>query len=131
MHNSTLKKPAARGLKRIINAGRYSVQGLHAAWQNEEAFRQELLLCLILIPSAFWLGQTPLHTVMLIAPCILVLISELANSAIETIVDHHSTEQHPLAGQAKDIGSAMVFVAITFTVLVWIYFGLHRFGLIT
>lgn len=107
------------GLKRIINATFFSMAGLHAAWRNEAAFRQECLLALVLTPTAFWLGRTAVERSLLIGTVWLVLIVELLNTAIESVVDRISTEHHELSGRAKDQGSAGVFVALMLTLLVW------------
>ncbi len=108
------------GIKRIIFAAGYSISGLKAAFQHEAAFRQELLLAVILIPLACWLDVTPQQRMMMIAVLILVLIVELLNSAIEAIVDRIGPEQHELSGRAKDIGSAAVFLTLGLTVYVWV-----------
>jgi diacylglycerol kinase (ATP) len=107
------------GLTRLIKAFGYSMAGFKAAWINEQAFRQEVLLCIILIPLAFWLGDNGVERALLISCLLLVLITELFNSAIEAVADRISQEKHPLIGRAKDIGSAAVFIALCYTVLVW------------
>ncbi|MBF0184986.1 MAG: diacylglycerol kinase [Magnetococcales bacterium] len=107
------------GWQRIIRAAGYSLQGLQAAWQNEAAFRQELLLALLLAPLGFWLGQNATQKALLLGSLLLVLITELLNSAIEATVDRGGTEFHPLAGQAKDIGSAAVLLSLLLVVLTW------------
>jgi diacylglycerol kinase (ATP) len=116
-------------LKRIFRAARFSSQGLAYAWQQEAAFRQEALLAAILVPAAFWLGRSPTEIAFLIASCLLVLIVELVNSAIEAIVDRIGAEQHVLAGAAKDLGSAAVFVSLVFLAVVWIAVIYDRFYL--
>lgn len=108
-----------RGLERLWKACGYSLAGLRAAYRHEAAFRQEVGLCLILMPLAWWLGQTGMERALLIFSIGLVLVTELLNSAIEAVVDRISLERHPLAGRAKDIGSAAVMVAIAFAALVW------------
>ena len=113
-------KPGNTGIRRIFRAARFSSQGLASAWKHEAAFRQEVLLVLILIPSAFWLGQTIMEIALLIACCLLVLIVELLNSAIEAVVDRIGNEHHELAGRAKDMGSAAVFVSLVFLAVVWL-----------
>ncbi len=107
------------GLTRLIKAFGYSIAGFKAAWINEQAFRQEVLLCIVLIPLAFWLGDSGVERALLISCLLLVLITELFNSAIEAVADRISQEKHPLIGRAKDIGSAAVFIALCYTVLVW------------
>jgi len=108
-----------KGFDRIIKACRYSVAGLRAAWREEAAFRQESLLMIVLVPLAFWLGESLLEELLLIAVCVLVIIVELLNSAIEAVVDRVSDEQHVLSGRAKDMGSAAVFVSVLLAIFVW------------
>lgn len=113
------------GIRRLINAFGYSVDGFKAAFQNEDAFRQELFLATILVPLGFYLGKTGVEKALLVAVVLLVLIVELFNSAIEAAVDHTSIDVHPLAKRAKDIASASVIVALTIVISVW---GLVLFG---
>ncbi|MFM2186439.1 MAG: diacylglycerol kinase [Burkholderiaceae bacterium] len=101
-----------RGLKRIVNATVYSVRGLRAAWEHESAFRQEVVLSVFMLPAALWLGTTWLERAFLIATVVLVLAAELLNSAVEAAVDRVSMDMHPLAGRAKDMGSAAVFFTL-------------------
>ena len=101
-----------RGLKRIVNATVYSVRGLRAAWEHESAFRQEVTLSVFMLPAALWLGTTWLERAFLIATVVLVLAAELLNSAVEAAVDRVSMDMHPLAGRAKDMGSAAVFFTL-------------------
>ena len=115
-HNN---KPGASGLRRIVNAYFYSLQGLRAAWVNEAAIRQEAVLFLILAPLALWLGQNGVEQALLIASLLLVIIVELINSAIEAVVDRFGKEHHELSGRAKDIGSAAVFIAMMNVIAVW------------
>lgn len=121
-----MAKPGNTGFRRILRAARFSAQGFVHAWRHEAAFRQELGLTLVLIPAALWLGQTALERVLLIACCLLVLIIELINSAIEATVDRFGSEQHELSGRAKDLGSAAVFVSLAIVVLVWATVAWHR-----
>lgn len=107
------------GLRRVWNAFHYSRAGLHAAYRHEDAFRQEVLLALVLIPLAIWLGEGAVERALLIGCVLLVLIVELINSAIEATVDRISLDRHPLAKRAKDIGSAAVMIALLNAVLVW------------
>ncbi|MDD2833303.1 MAG: diacylglycerol kinase [Methylotenera sp.] len=107
------------GLRRLINAFGYSLEGFKAAFVHEDAFRQEVFLAMVLIPLAIYLDHTPVEQALLIASVLLVLIVELLNSAIEAAVDHTSTEHHALAKQAKDIGSAAVFIALVIVAVVW------------
>jgi len=107
------------GIRRLMNAFGYSLQGFGAAFKHEDAFRQEVFLALVLIPLAFYLGENRIEQALMIASVLLVLIVELLNSAIEAAVDHTSIERHPLAKQAKDIGSAAVFIALLIVAVVW------------
>ena len=117
---TNMNKPGQTGFSRIWHAAGYSVQGLRYAWVHEAAFRQELLLVLILIPIALWLANTGLEAAMLILPLGLVLIAEIANSAIEAVVDRFGDERHSLSGAAKDMGSAAVFIALVFVAVCWL-----------
>jgi diacylglycerol kinase (ATP) len=107
------------GLRRLINAFGYSVEGFKAAFKHEDAFRQEVFLAIVLIPLAFYLGKTSIEKALMIASVLLVMIVELLNSAVEAAVDHTSTEHHALAKRAKDIGSAAVFFALAIVLVVW------------
>jgi diacylglycerol kinase (ATP) len=107
------------GLKRILNATRYSVDGLAAALRHEHAFRQELALALVLIPVALVLPATGTGKAMMIAAVLLVLVVELLNSAVEAVVDRISLENHTLAKRAKDIGSAAVLISLVNVAVVW------------
>lgn len=106
-------------LARIIRAAGYSFGGLKAAIKREAAFRQELVLFMVLAPLALWVGRTSVERVLLLASLVLVLIVELLNSAIETLVNRIGTEHHELSGIAKDIGSAAVFIALVQVPVVW------------
>jgi diacylglycerol kinase (ATP) len=107
------------GLKRVWNALFYSLEGFKAAWRHEDAFRQEAMLAVVLIPLAFFLATAPLQRALMIASVLLVLIVELINSAIEATVDRISLENHALAKRAKDIGSAAVLIALINVLVVW------------
>jgi diacylglycerol kinase (ATP) len=107
------------GIKRILNAFKYSWQGLTAAYQNEEAFRQELAKVAIGIPLALWWGDNGLEYALLISSLILILIAELVNSALEAVVDRFGGEIHALSGRAKDMGSAVVLLAFVNQIVVW------------
>ena len=111
------KHPA--GLTHAWRATGIALQGLLAAWQHEDAFRQEALIAAIAIPVALLLPAGQLGKAMMVASILLVLIVELLNSALETAVDHTSLEQHPLAKRAKDIASAAVFLSIANALAVW------------
>ena len=107
------------GLRRVCNALGYSLAGLAAAYRNEDAFRQEVLLAVILVPLAFYLGDGAIMRALMIASVLLVIIVELLNSAIEATVDRISLENHSLAKRAKDIGSAAVLLSLVNLVVVW------------
>lgn len=113
------------GLQRVWNALFYSVEGLRAAFRHEDAFRQEVALSLLLIPTAFFLPVSGTGKALMVASVLLVLIIELINSAIEATVDRISLDRHRLAKRAKDIGSAAVLVGLVNVILVW---GLVLFG---
>lgn len=121
-------KPQYTGLRRIVRATLFSLSGLRATWQNEAAFREECVLALVLTPTALWLGRTAAERALLIAVVWLVLIVELLNTAIESAVDRISTDRHELAGQAKDQGSASVFVSLMLALVVWGLIVWDRFG---
>ncbi len=121
-------KSGNTGFRRIANATSFSFAGLRAAWRDEAAFRQELALCLVLVPTAVWLGQTAIERVLLIGSCLLVLIVELLNSAIEAVVDRVGPEHHRLSGQAKDLGSAAVFLSLLLVLITWGLIAWARFG---
>jgi diacylglycerol kinase (ATP) len=121
-------KPGNTGLRRIVNATSFSFAGLRAAWRDEAAFRQEALLCVVLVPTGVWLGQTAVERALLIGSCLLVLIVELLNSGLEAIVDRVGLEPHRLSGQAKDLGSAAVFMSLLLTLVVWGLIAWQRFG---
>ena len=116
------------GIRRIVNATFFSLAGLRTAWKNEAAFRQECLLCIVLVPSAFWLGQNAVERSLLIGACLLVLIVELLNTAVEFVVDRVGMDHHLLSGQAKDLGSAAVFVSLLLTAIVWGFVAWERFA---
>ena len=116
MENPNKHRP---GLTHAWRATGVALQGLRAAWQHEDAFRQELLIAAIAIPAALLLPSGTLGKAMMISSILLVLIVELLNSALETAVDHTSLEQHPLAKRAKDIASAAVFLSIVNALAVW------------
>lgn len=123
----TANKPGRRGIKRIVWATRYSWLGIKAAWKHEAAFREELCLMLIMVPAAFWLGQTTLERILLITSCLVVVIVELLNSAIEAVVDRIGSEIHELSGRAKDMGSAAVFFALCLVAVCWGLIAWQRF----
>ena len=108
------------GLARAWNATRYSFAGLAAAARHEAAFRELVLMCLVLIPVAFWLATSGVERALLVGSLLLALIVEMVNAAIEATVDRVSLEPHPLAKRAKDIGSAAVMLALLNAAMVWL-----------
>lgn len=115
------------GLRRIWNAALYSLAGIRATWRNEAAFRQEVVIATLLIPAAFWYGGSAVQRILLIGSCLLVLIVELLNSAIEAAIDRIGDDRHKLSGRAKDMGSAAVFISLWGVLLTWGLIGYERF----
>ncbi len=107
------------GLARLVKATQFSCKGLKAAFANEQAFRQEVYLSIVLIPLALYLGENGLERALLISVVLLILVIELINSGIEAIVDRVSTDHHELSGRAKDIGSAAVLLSLINAAIVW------------
>ena len=124
--SGALDRPKPRGLTRVVRAAGASWRGLVGAFRDEAAFRQELALAVIVIPLGCWLGRSGIERAMLVAPMLLVLIIELVNSAIEATVDRIGLERHALAGLAKDIGSAAVFMSFVLLGAVWLLVLLGR-----
>ncbi len=110
----------ATGLRRLLNALGYSLSGLRLAWKDEAAFRQEVILAIILVPVAFMMPVGEIQRVLLVGSVMLVLVVEMINSAIEAAVDRMSLDMHPLAKKAKDMGSAAVLLALANAILIWI-----------
>lgn len=120
-------KPRVTGIRRLINASRYSWLGLKAAWQSEAAIRQEIVALIILLPIALLLPVSPVEKALLVFSALLVLVVELVNSALEAVVDRIGQELHELSGKAKDIGSAAVLIALIIAGLVWLIILLPLF----
>ncbi len=118
-------KPNGGGINRIIRATVCSVNGLKAAWQNEAALRQEVIMCAVLIPLGIYLGDTGLERAMMIGCLLLVIIIEIMNTAVETVVDRIGIQRHILSGLAKDLGSAAVSISLLNCAVVW---GFILFG---
>ena len=114
-----MNKPGRSGFSRLLDASRYSYKGLRAAWQYEEAFRQEAMLAMVMLPMAFWLGNGATQQGLLVTTVVLVVVVELINSAIEAAIDRIGTDRHPLSGQAKDIGSAAVMMSLLLCLCTW------------
>jgi len=117
--SSQFNKPNGSGLLRIYKAFKCSILGFKAAIIHEAAFRQELLLCAILLPISFIISSSLSILTSLICSLLLLLFAEIINSALEALADQISTEHHELLGRAKDLGSAAVFLAIVIMILVW------------
>jgi len=107
------------GITRVIRAFGYSFQGFRHAWREEAAFRQEALLSVLLIPIGLYLGRSGVERALLVSPVLLILVIEILNSAVEAVVDRSGTERHPLAGMAKDMGSAAVMLSFILLGTVW------------
>jgi diacylglycerol kinase (ATP) len=121
------KLKGQRGLRRVLNATQYSIDGVRAAWQHEDAFRQELVLAAIMIPVALWLPVTLIEKILLVGVVLLVLIVELLNTAIEVAIDRDSLEINPLGKRAKDYGSAAVMLSLLLAGGTWAVILLARF----
>ena len=111
----------------IQNAVIYSIAGFKAAWKNEMAFRTEAIVIAIMLPIGIWMGKTVVEWALLIGSCMLVLITELLNSAVENVVDRIGAERHILSKQAKDLGSAAAAVSMLTALVVWCLIAYERF----
>jgi diacylglycerol kinase (ATP) len=108
------------GITRLIRSFGYSFQGFRFAWREEAAFRQEIALSVLVIPAGIYLGRSGLARALLVVPMLLILVVEFLNSAVEAVVDRSGTERHPLAGMAKDMGSAAVLLSFVLLGTVWL-----------
>jgi diacylglycerol kinase (ATP) len=108
-----------KGLTRLWNALGYSRDGIGAAWTNEAAFREEILLAAVTIPLAFYLGKNGVERALMIGAILLILIVEILNSAVEAVVDKASPEKSELAKRAKDMGSAAVLFSLINAAVIW------------
>jgi diacylglycerol kinase (ATP) len=108
-----------RGPVGVWRATLWSLKGLRAAWAYESSFRLEVYLLLVLAPAALLLGNGAVERVLLLGSLLLVLSAELLNSAIEALIERYGAEHHELAGRAKDMGSAAVFVLMLNVILTW------------
>ncbi len=108
------------GLTRLINAAKYSADGIRTAFKNEEAFRQESLAAIVLIPLAFFLPVELSLKLWCAFSVVFLLVTELLNSGIEAAIDRIGPEIHPLSKYAKDAGSAAVLFALAFAVITWL-----------
>ena len=109
----------AKGLRRLVNAFRFSMAGLGSCYRHEEAFRQEVLAMVVCLPLGIWLGGNGIERALLVGSLLIVPIVELLNSAIEANVDRIGYERHELSGRAKDIASAAVLLSIVFAAVTW------------
>ena len=110
---------ASQGVRHIVDATRFSIKGIAATARTEAAFRQELLLAIVLIPTACFLPVATVNRILMITSLLLILVVELLNSALESIVDMVSPDYHELAGKAKDCGSAAVMFSLFIAGVVW------------
>lgn len=113
-------KAQHHGIKRLVNATRYSIKGFRFAWKNESAFREEIIASIFLLIACYFIAENSIEAILLVASIILVLIVELINSAIEAVVDRIGSEHHDLAGAAKDMGSAAVLVSLVLFIFTWV-----------
>lgn len=115
-----MDKRTNKGIRRLWHAWHYSIDGLKSAFKHEEAFRQETLLAVVLIPLALWLGSSAIERALLIGTIFLLLIVELINTAVESVVDRIGPEHHLLSKRAKDACSAAVLIAVINLCFVWL-----------
>jgi diacylglycerol kinase (ATP) len=112
-------RPKLSGMRRLLLAFVNSWQGFKGAFRSEAAFRQEVALALVLLPLGVWLGKTPVEKALLVSSVLLVLIVELLNTGIETVVDRIGLERHELSGLAKDVGSTAVLLSFGVLIVIW------------
>ena len=114
-----MERDKPTGMTRLLRAFGYSFQGFRYAWREEAAFRQEVCLALFVVPAGLYLGRSGVERALLVSPMLLILVVEILNSAVEAVVDRSGTERHPLAGMAKDMGSAAVMLSFVLLGTVW------------
>ena len=114
-------------LAHILNAVIWSMAGIKAAWKNEQAFRWEAAIVLLMMPVGLWLGRTAVERALLILSAMSILITELLNSAVEAVVDRIGPERHELSKRAKDMGSAAALISMFTAVVVWGLIAYERF----
>ena len=112
-------KNEATGFDRIVKALNFSVNGIKSCYQSETAFKQEVWAAIVLVPTALWLTTSSIERVLLITPIFIVLITEVVNTAIESVVDRIGSEHNELSGKAKDLGSAAVLFSLLFVIVTW------------
>ena len=115
-----MAKSGLKGFARMLKASEYSWQGLRAAWRHEAAFREEVLLLLLLVPLGLYFGDGGVEKALLVGSALLLPLVEMLNSAIEAVVDRCGDEYHELSGRAKDMGSAAVAICIALVAVVWV-----------
>jgi diacylglycerol kinase (ATP) len=115
-----IKRDKPTGITRLLRAFGYSLQGFRHTWREEAAFRQEVCLSLLVVPAGLYLGHTGVERALLVWPMLQILVVEILNSAVEAVVDRGGTERHPLAGMAKDMGSAAVMLSFALLGTVWV-----------
>jgi diacylglycerol kinase (ATP) len=120
-------KPGKTGIVRILDAAGYSMSGIRAAWKNEAAFRQEVVGGLVMLLLSFFIAANPLQWLFLVFPLFILLIVELINSALESVVDRIGPEKHELSGRTKDMGSAAVFFSLVLVAVSWAAIIWHNF----
>jgi diacylglycerol kinase (ATP) len=120
-------KPGKTGIVRILDAAGYSMSGIRAAWKNEAAFRQEVVGGLVMLLLSFFIAANPLQWLFLVFPLFILLIVELINSALESVVDRIGPERHELSGRTKDMGSAAVFFSLVLIAVSWAAIIWHNF----
>ena len=116
---TTIERPKLAGMRRLLLAFVNSWKGFRGAFRFEAAFRQEVALAVVLLPLGAWLGTTPVEKALLVSSVLLVLIVELLNTGIETVVDRIGLERHELSGLAKDVGSTAVLLSFGVLVVIW------------
>ncbi len=119
---------ARHSLQRMLRACGYSLRGIVLGWRYETAFREEILLGAVLVPLSLWVGRDALDYVLLIGSLVMLMITELFNSAIEALTDRISLEHHELSGRAKDYAAAAVFIAFLLMLVVWGAIAYLRFA---
>ena len=119
MNHPTSVEPKRQGLSRVLHAFFYSVEGLRAGW-HEPAFRQEAILAVLILPGAWWLGQSWAEVVLLVGVVVAVLVVELLNTAVESAIDRVGPEWHALSKRSKDMGSAAVLLSLLLCGGVWL-----------
>jgi diacylglycerol kinase (ATP) len=113
-------------LAHILKAFIWSMAGIKAAWKNEQAFRWEAAIIVLMVPVGLWLGRTAVERALLIACAMSVLITELLNSAVEAVVDRIGPERHDLSKRAKDLGSAAALISMITAAVVWVLIAYER-----